>query len=339
MAEGAPQFTGQAIPQEAFLGTVLIKRTPFDEAEIAHIEALCRQASRCAMVYAPGRQIANPFTALLHAPDAANFYKTYPFWVDPTTDDRPFFFYMLKPSRVLTTFSHDFFHILTPDVTNMGLFLLVDSVLMTVGLIVVAVVLPLWLLGRRQQQRGWGVPIGYFFSLGLGFMCVELSMLQRFTLLLSYPVYSLAVTLAALLVFSGCGSLLTGRLPGPQRWRAAWASLGEAVMAALYAWFLPRLFVWALPFGLSVRIVLSVLLLMPVGVLLGMPFPLGIRRLGLGRAGLIPWAWAANGGASVLGSSVALLIALHLGFTAVLMVGASCYFTAWMLFHRWVPVK
>jgi len=339
MAEGAPQFTGQVIPQEAFLGTVLIKRTPFDEAEIAHIEALCRQAPQCAMVYAPVRQIANPCTTLLYAPDAARFYKTYPFWVDPTTDDRPFFFYMLKPSRVLTAFSHDFFHILTPDVTNMGLFLLVDSVLITVGLIVVAIVLPLWMLGRRQKRRGWGVPIGYFFSLGLGFMCVELSMLQRFTLLLSYPVYSVAVTLAALLVFSGCGSLLTGRLvSGPQRWRAAWASLGVAVMAALYAWLLPRLFVWALPFGLSVRIILSLLLLVPVGVLLGMPFPLGIRRLGLGRAGLIPWAWAANGGASVLGSSVALLVALHLGFTAVLIVGASCYLLAWVLFQRWAPV-
>jgi hypothetical protein len=291
------------------------------------------------MVYAPGRQVTNPFTALLHAPDTARFYKAYPFRVDPTTDDRPFFFYMLKPSQVLTTFSRDFFHILSPDVTNMGLFLLVDSMLITVGLIGVAIALPLWLLGRRQKQYGWGVPIGYFFCLGLGFMCVELAMLQRFTLLVSYPIYSLAVTLAALLVFSGCGSLLTGRLPEPQRCRPVWASLGVAVMAALYAWLLPRLFDWALPFGLSVRIFLSVLLLMPVGLLLGMPFPLGIRRLGLGRAGLIPWAWAANGGASVLGSSVALLVALHLGFTAVLMVGASCYCLAWVLFHRWTPVK
>jgi predicted membrane-bound spermidine synthase len=340
MAEGAPQFAGQIIPLEVFLGTVLIKRTPFDEAEIAHIEALCRQAPQCAMVYAPGRQITNPFTSLLHAPDAARFYKTYPFRVDPTTDDRPFFFYMLKPSQVLTTFSRDFFHILTPDVTDMGLFLLVDSVLITVGLIVVAIALPLWLLGRRQKQHGWGVPIGYFFCLGLGFMCVELAMLQRFTLLVSYPIYSLAVTLAALLVFSGCGSLLTGRLmPVPQKCRAVWASLGVAAMAALYAWLLPRLFDWALPFGLSVRILISVLLLMPVGLLLGMPFPMGIRRLGLGRAGLIPWAWAANGGASVLGSSLALLVALHLGFTAVLMFGASCYCLAWVLFHRWTPVR
>jgi hypothetical protein len=336
----APQFSGQVIPQELSTGTALIKRSPFDETEIEHIESLCRQAPQCVMVYAPGRQIPNPFTTLLQAQDPESFYKAYPLWVDPTTDSRPFFFYTLKPSQVLTTFSRDFFRVLSPDVTNMGLFLLINSVLITVGLVLVAIVLPLVLLGRRQSRRGWGAPIGYFFCLGLGFMFVEISMLQRLALLLSYPVYSLAVTLAALLVFSGCGSLLAGRLgSGAQSRRPAWTFGGLAGLGALYAWLLPALSSWALPLSLPVRIVLAVLLLLPVGLLLGVPFPLGIKRLGLEQVRLIPWAWASNGGASVLGSALAMLIALHWGFTAVLLVGTSCYLLAWLLFHRWTAAE
>jgi Spermine/spermidine synthase domain len=340
MAEFGSLFVGQTVPEEISQGTVLIKRTPFDEAEIERIESLCRQAPQCVMVYTPSRQIANPFTTLLHAQDPASFYNAYPFWVDPTTDDRPFFFYMLKPSQALTTSSRDFFRILSPDVTNMGLFLLINSVLITGGLVLVAIVLPLVMLGRRQSRRGWGTPIGYFFCLGLDFMFVEISMLQRLTLLLSYPVYSLAVTLAALLVFSGCGSLLAGLpLLGARKWRPAWAFQELAGLGALYAWLLPALSDWALPLSLPARIDLAVLLLLPVGLLLGLPFPLGIKRLGQGQAGLMPWAWASNGGASVLGSSLAMLIALHRGFTAVLLVGAGCYLLAWLLFHRWTPVE
>jgi len=332
----SPQFAGQIMPQEFSLGTVLIKQSPFDEVEIERIESLCRRAPQCVMVYAPGREIANPFTTLLHAEDPEVFYKAYPFWMDPTTDDRPFFFYMLKPSQVLTTFSRDFFRILSPDVTNIGLFLLMNSVLITVGLVLVAIVLPLLILSARQSRRGWGTPIGYFFCLGLGFMFVEISMLQRLTLLLSYPVYSLAVTLAALLVFSGCGSLLAGRLlPAARKGRPTWAFLGLVGVGTLYAWVLPALSDWALPLNLPARISLAVLVLLPVGLLLGIPFPLGIKQLGQGQGGLIPWAWASNGGASVLASSLAMLIALHLGFTAVLLVGTGCYLLAWLLFRRW----
>jgi hypothetical protein len=339
--EGILRFAGQVIPQETSQGTVLIKRTPFGEAEIERIEGFCRQAPRCVMVYAPGRRTPNPFTTLLQARDPTSFYKTYPLWVDPTTDDRPFFFYTLKAPQALTIFSRDFFRVLSPDVTNMGLFLLINSVLITIGLVLAAVVLPLMVLGRRHSsRRGWGAPIRYFFCLGLGFMFVEISLLQRLTLLLSYPVYSLAVTLATLLVSSGCGSLLAGRLGrGAQQWQLAWAFGGLAGLAALYAWLLPVLSSWALPLSLPARVGLAVLLLVPVGLLLGLPFPLGLKRLGSERAHLVPWAWAANGGASVLGSSLAMLIALQRGFTAVLLTGATCYLVAWLLLGRWRPTE
>ena len=323
-------------PQHFSLGTVLIKRSAFTEQEIQTIETLCAQATECAMVYAPGRHLQNPFTTLLQTSDQAQFYATYPFWVDPTTDDRPFFFYTLKPSQVLTTLSQTFFRTLTPDVTNIGLFLLVNSIMITVGLTLAAVFLPLWLLSRRQSREGWGIPIGYFFCLGLGFMLIEIAMLQRFTLLLSYPVYSLAVTLAALLVFSGCGSLLSNRFSTDvQARRPELVFVGIGILGMLYAWLLPLLFDWALPFTLPVRIALGVFLLLPMGLLLGIPFPIGIRRLERRQDELIPWAWASNGGASVLGASLAMIVALHVGFTVVLIGGAICYLLAWSLFHQW----
>ena len=289
------------------------------------------------MVYAPGRHLPNPFTTLLQTSNPAQFYATYPFWVDPTTDDRPFFFYTLKPSQVLTTLSQSFFRTRTPDVTNIGLFLLVNSVMITIGLTLAAIYLPLWVLSRRQSRERWGTPIGYFFCLGLGFMFLEIALLQRFTLLLSYPVYSLAVTLAALLVFGGCGSLLSNRFAADlQARRLEWVFIGIGLLGLLYAWILPHLFAYAIPYMLPVRMALCAFLLLPIGLLLGMPFPIGIRRLERGQHSLIPWAWASNGGASVLGASLAMLVALHVGFTVVLIVGVFCYLLAWFLFHHWV---
>ena len=198
------------------------------------------------------------------------------------------------------------------------------------------IVLPL-LAKRRGVQAGGGqqgrapawAPLSYFFVLGLGFLWLELPLMQRFILLLDHPTYSFAVVLFAVLVFSGIGSLLSERL-GRHRGRAI---LALGALALIYAAGVPPLARLVLGFPLAARVPLTVLIIAPLALLMGMPFPSGIGALRARRPGLIPWAWGVNGYASVVGSVLAALIALTWGFFWVMLVAGGAYLVAWALYR------
>jgi hypothetical protein len=163
--------------------------------------------------------------------------------------------------------------------------------------------------------------------LGLAFLWIELPLMQRFILLLDYPTYSFGIVLFAILVFSGLGSILSGRLGRIRNW----APLILAVLAVVYGLgFLPPMdLVLGLP--LAARVVVAVVSIAPIGLLMGLPFPAGIRAVEAMRPGLVPWLWGVNGYASVVGSILAALIALEGGYSAVMLVAAVAYAIAWVL--------
>jgi hypothetical protein len=169
------------------------------------------------------------------------------------------------------------------------------------------------------------VMLGYFALLGMGYLCVEIPLLQRFILFLGHPAYAMAAVLFALLLFSGLGSLLSRRVP---------LSLVLGLLPALvggYALGLPVLFEAALAAPLAVRLVVAVAALAPAGLLMGMPFPQGLALLEHRAPGLVGWAWGVNGAVSVVASILAALLALSAGFSAVLALGAACYAGAWVV--------
>ncbi|MDP7342901.1 MAG: SAM-dependent methyltransferase, partial [Alphaproteobacteria bacterium] len=178
----------------------------------------------------------------------------------------------------------------------------------------------------------------YFLALGLGFMFIEMAFIQRFVLFLGHPLYAIAVVLAAFLVFAGLGSGYGERLA--QRLGARLPRLGGvaaiaaaiAALAGIYIGVLPVLLnaLLALPEG--ARIALAVLLIAPLAFLMGMPFPLGLARLGRQAPGLIPWAWGINGCASVLSAVLATVLAVHIGFTAVVGCAPAIYLLAALMF-------
>ena len=169
--------------------------------------------------------------------------------------------------------------------------------------------------------------LGYFFMLGLAFLWIELPLMQRFILLLDYPIYSFGIVLFAILVFSGIGSILSNRLGRIRNW----APLMLAVLAVVYGLGVvpPMSFVLGLP--LAARVVVAVVSLAPLGLLMGVPFPAGIRAVEATRPDLVPWLWGVNGYASVTGSIVAALIALESGYSAVMLAAAAAYAVAWLL--------
>jgi hypothetical protein len=161
----------------------------------------------------------------------------------------------------------------------------------------------------------------YFVALGLGFMLLEISLMQRLVLYLGYPTYALSVVLFSLLVFLGLGSFLSRRWVGKER-QALLTAFGCLLgLVAFYRLGLPGVERATLGTPLAVRILITLIMLAPLGLVLGIFFPLGIRRAESIHPDLVPWAWGINGCASVL----AVIVAMGFGFGAVWLMAVITY--------------
>ena len=174
-----------------------------------------------------------------------------------------------------------------------------------------------------------------FFMLGLGFMLVEIPLIQRLILFLGQPILSLAVLLFSLLVGVGMGSMYSGRLATERLGkRMAIVCLSIVAMLLIYTFALPLIFNQLLGLELAIRLLVTVVLLVPLGFLMGFPFPSGLRLLKeIKMENHIPWMWGINGVSSVLGSAMAMVIAMSLGLTQVLLVATGCYLIVFWIFQ------
>jgi len=311
---------------------LMAKEGPWTPEELAEIRRFAEE-QQYDLVHLPGMrheeanrfgQYDEPaytlaFRALLEAPDRQAFYRTAAFNVRPPTDDRPFFFHFFRWRQ-------------TPDVLRnlgrtwqpfggSGYFVLVALLILAVVAATLCIVLPL-ALGRGMGKGGRGAVSLYFGALGLGYLFVEIPLMQRFILFLDQPIYAFVVVLFSLLLFSGLGSLLSHRLP----WRRTLLVLAGGVLVAPYAFTLA--FEGMLGWPLEARVIAACGMLAPLGFAMGVPFPRGITALEGQSAGAIPWAWAINGSVSVVASILAPMIAMSWGFRWVLWVGAACYVVA-----------
>jgi hypothetical protein len=174
----------------------------------------------------------------------------------------------------------------------------------------------------RRLSFPW---LGYFAALGLGFMFVEISLIQKFILFLGHPVYSVSLVIFSLLIFAGVGSRFSTRLDPRTSGGLKLVLLLTSGLLCLYTFALPQVLTFFQGKPLFFRQWMTVLLIAPPGLLMGMPFPLGIRLAGAQSPFLVAWAWCANGCASVLGSILPVIIALAWGFQAVFFLAAFLY--------------
>jgi hypothetical protein len=168
--------------------------------------------------------------------------------------------------------------------------------------------------------------IVYFACLGVGFMLVEISLIQRLVLYLGYPVLTLSVLLFALLLGGGFGSLISQRW-GSDRARtvATFATAGVVVYGILLQLYQQPLIAATLGADIRLRSLLTILMLLPLGFALGMPFPTGLRAIGRRAEKFVPWMWGVNGLMSVVGSVGAMIIAKYFGFHTTLLAGWAIY--------------
>ncbi len=174
-------------------------------------------------------------------------------------------------------------------------------------------------------MKGAGKIAVYFAALGLGFMFIEVTLMQKFVLFLGHPSYSISVTLAGLLLFSGIGSITAGRLRWNPRRTILLATLGVATATLIYLAMLPPLFKLMIGAPHTMRIVITIVLIAPIGMLMGMPFPTGLAYVRKAALPFVPWAFGINGTFSVVASVLCILIAMAYGFAVVTGLAAATY--------------
>ena len=325
---------------------VLAKKSPFTPDEEAKVQAHVEDHGDLVALYTPSAPGKNAFSGLIARNDPQVFARDYPYNVAPVDDNAPFFFFTLKTDQILH---------------NGGLRRGIDwkvnlGVVVLAGVFVISVVAVLAFLILPMAIRGGGVqrslPLFYFVAVGLGYILVEISCIQRFVLFLGHPTYALTVVIFLLLLSSGAGSLLSRRwLPSTGR---GWIPLAVLVVAiAVTTWALPGILsaLIGLPFILKLGV--CAVVLGPLGLVMGMPFPTGLRTIAnqdkwelpvseLGElAGYedngVEWAWAMNAASSVLGSVLAMVIAIRFGLNVTLATGAGAYAMALLLFPALAP--
>ena len=160
-------------------------------------------------------------------------------------------------------------------------------------------------------------------AIGLGFMFLEIAFIQKLMLFLAHPLYAVAVALAAFLIFAGLGSRLAARLPEARRLPIA--VTGIAIASITYVAILPPLIGALAAMADAGKIIAAIALIAPLALFLGMPFPSAMAALAMLDARLVPWAWAVNACASVVGAALATLLAVHMGFSAVVLLAVALY--------------
>jgi len=306
------------------IGTILVSRDPLTSADLDTLEAVAARL-QFDIVQSPRTSVDDTFAAIASGDRLPALLASYPLDISAPTDDSPFFFHMLRLRDVFDVHRWQDQGIVSFNMKAVGVLgvLLTTVVLMTTACIVV----PLMRTGRGTGLEGAAPYLAYFAAIGLGFMLIEISQLQRLTIFLGHPSYSLSVVLFSLLVSSGLGSLSTARLTGPEGAARRRLMLTIAVLAG-FGLLTPLVTHRFEASSTPIRIALSIALLFPLGFLMGMAFPLGMR-LALRRAPLLaPWFWGVNGAASVCASVLAVVIAIGAGISAAFWTGTACYLAA-----------
>jgi hypothetical protein len=264
---------------------------------------------------------AGDFSRLIDSNNPQQFARDYAYNVGPVNDNAPFFFFTLKTGHVIRNILAGTGRGMDWRI-NLGVVVLGMLLIISVVAVLAFLVLPLVFHDRGSGQQTGLRALFYFIAVGLGYITVEIALIQRFVLFLGHPTYALTVVVFLLLLSSGAGSVAS------RRWIAGGSRLVQllgliAGVVVLQVALLPRVLAACVALPFVVKLLVSGVVLLPLGFLMGMPFPTGLRRIDA-----VEWAWALNAAASVLGSVAAMVIAIHFGLTVTLLCAATAYLAA-----------
>lgn len=307
------------------VATLLVARSPFARSAVARLNEWA-VANRFPVLFDPFRRLETRYADYLLHPRPADYAASYPFNIYPVTDDSPFFYNYFRLGDWRFDRAAD-----RMQRFPIGNLILLTLIALSATAAVVFILLPLWRYHRAGLDTPAVVPmLAYFALLGLGYIFVEIVLIQRFTLLVGYPTLAIATTVAALVTFSAVGSLLGRGIDWTGR-RLRQLTGAIAALIAVYALLLPAAVAALLQWPDGARILAAAALTAPLALAMGLPFPSGLQRVGANAPGLVPWAWGINGVFSVVGASAVILLSMLTDFTTAMLVSAVFYALAGMV--------
>jgi hypothetical protein len=295
-------------PNEPAQMLFMLRKRPFTSDETTEMNEKWTQATPVILPGGPAPTLIGD--VLAGRKTMAQYEAASTRFVGPVWDDSPFYFATDRPFRMPKAIAERLLTwLLGPSMAMLAVFAVCGR-------------------PKRSTMGPYAGSVIYFAALGFGFIAVELALLQNLTLLLGHPIYTLSVLLFTLLAMGGIGSALSKRFP-------MWAACAAvAVIGAIEAIALPRLVPALLPLPLLGRIAVAIVLIAPLGLAMGMPFPRGLRETGTGSLPAPPFYWGLNGIMSVIGSVTTVFVALMAGFQAAMLMGSACYVLAALASRR-----
>jgi hypothetical protein len=338
------------IDRPAGLPTMLIKASPWTAQEIADLGRFfevtdARDEGVWRIVESPLDPAVTQLSDDFYSGEFPRDVEARMAWrASPITDDQPFFFMLRKRMGQVAPDAPGYMSASVASILNDGLklhWLPLDWLhLIVVGIaamvsILIAIVVPLARapIGRARWPRR-ASSMAYFACLGAGFMMLELVVIQIFMKLIGSPLYTYSTVIFTLLLGAGLGSRVSESLDIASGRRWMWPFVGVQLAGGLILWFHDPIFAAALSAPLPIRILTAGALIIPLGLCLGMPFPLGILAIERQPTGAIAWAWALNGIFTIVGGLLAVLLSMTLGFRWTLLIALAVYVVAFGLFSR-----
>jgi len=321
----------------------LVKMSPWTAEEVSRVKGFVEPRLKCHEnpVDTAKGALPDPFYAGEFTPE---FSAMLPYRGDPATDDQPYFNHIRKS---LSEIEYQPDKFMSPTMTHILNDQLKGSVLprdvihlfvtAAASILAVALFILIPMVFSRTGRVHWNGKIAsmvYFSCLGAGFIIVELVFIQLFMKLVGYPVYTYSTVVFGMLFAAGIGSYLSGQLAISPKRNWIWPFIGVLLTGMIFLLTYQQLFTIFLAWPVLLRALVAIVLIFPVGLFMGMLFPLGILALKDEPAGSIAWAWAMNGLFTVVGGLLSVVLSMYLGFNTTLVIALSIYLVGWAAFVR-----
>lgn len=313
------------------LATLIVNKEPFSKADISILREKSNQL-QFNLVIAPGTIPGNDILRkIITAPtnkDLKEIVRNHPLNLNPPTDDNPYFFNMLKLTNLSFTANKETPGIMEGNLVATRMLILLISCLMI--LTIATIILPLVIKTKKTSfaNKYFLAAALYFSFIGSGFIVLEMALIQKLIVFLGRPTYALGILLFSIILSTGIGSLLSEKItPVHKKTRILLLPALTAFVILAYSYILPVVMTRMVTMPTPGKIITSILFVFPVGILLGLFFPLGLKLAQRHLPRHTPWFWALNGTFSVLFSAVTVFISIYLGITYNFYLAALFYIT------------
>jgi hypothetical protein len=315
----------ERIKEGSGTGTILMGKSPFTKSEQSTIDSVC-SLMQFQQVLTPDKVTDSTFAFISSAgPERNSYIKNFPVDISPPTDDTPFFFHLLKFKDLPNT---GFWIAWDMEFNVKAIFILLTLFVTMIILTLACIIVPLKITAKKIKLKGSASYFAFFAFIGLGFMFVEISQIQRLNIFLGYPTYSIAAALFTLLLSSGIGSLITGKhdITSGRKNIIRFSLL--LVVLVVFGIITPYIIIAFREQPTFMRVIISSLILFPLGLFMGMAFPVGMAAASKRSPEITPWLWGINGVTSVCATVLSVMIAMTWGISSSYWTGFGCYVIA-----------